>query len=99
MTLLFEMNITHCFKTVIFVVATSQAVPAIAAEPAYPTRPIRILVPFAAGGGADTMARIITPKLHNALGQAWVVDNRGGAGGNLAAEIVANAAPDAAIKA
>ena len=65
-----------------------------AAEPAYPTRPIRLLIPFAPGGGSDTLARIITPKLTDALGQTWVVDNRGGAAGNLAAEIVARAAPD-----
>ena len=65
-----------------------------AAELAYPTRPIRLLIPFAPGGGADTLARIISPKMTDALGQTWVVDNRGGAGGNLAAEIVAKAAPD-----
>ncbi len=57
-------------------------------------RPIRLLVPFAPGGGADALSRIITPKLHDALGQAWVVDNRGGAAGNIAAETVAKAAPD-----
>ena len=65
-----------------------------ASEPAYPARPVRLLVPFAPGGGSDALARIITPKLADALGQTWVVDNRGGAGGNLAAEIVAKAAPD-----
>jgi tripartite-type tricarboxylate transporter receptor subunit TctC len=65
-----------------------------AAEPAYPTRPVRLLVPFAVGGGSDTLARIITPKLTDALGQTWVVDNRGGAAGNLAAEIVVRATPD-----
>jgi tripartite-type tricarboxylate transporter receptor subunit TctC len=65
-----------------------------AAAPQYPTRPVRLVVPFAAGGGADTLSRIIAPKLSDALGQTWVVDNRGGAAGNLAAEIVADAAPD-----
>lgn len=68
--------------------------PSFGAEPAYPTRPVRLLVPFAPGGGADTISRILTPKLHDALGQPWVVDNRGGAAGNLAAETVARAAPD-----
>jgi tripartite-type tricarboxylate transporter receptor subunit TctC len=65
-----------------------------AADIAYPTRPVRLLVPFAPGGGSDALARIITPKLTDTLGQTWVVDNRGGAGGNLAAETVAKAAPD-----
>ena len=65
-----------------------------AAAPGYPVRPVRLVVPFAPGGGADTLSRIITPKLTEAMGQQWVVDNRGGAGGNVAAEIVAHAAPD-----
>lgn len=60
----------------------------------YPTRPIRFLVPFAPGGGADTLARIITPKLYEAMGQQWVVDNRTGAGGSISAETTARAAPD-----
>ena len=75
-------------------IACCACVAAQAAEPSYPTRPVRLLVPFAPGGGADALARIISPKLHEALGQAWVVDNRGGAAGNLAAETVARAAPD-----
>jgi tripartite-type tricarboxylate transporter receptor subunit TctC len=58
------------------------------------SRPVRLLVPFAPGGGADTLARIITPKLTESTGQQWVVDNRGGAAGNIAAETVARAAPD-----
>ncbi len=65
-----------------------------AAETVYPTRPVRLLIPFAAGGGTDALARIMAPRLGDDLGQTVVVDNRGGAGGNLAAEIVANAAPD-----
>jgi tripartite-type tricarboxylate transporter receptor subunit TctC len=60
----------------------------------YPARPVRLLVPFAPGGGADTLARILTPRLSESMGQQWVVDNRGGAGGNIAAETVARAAPD-----
>lgn len=64
------------------------------AADAYPTRPVRLVLPFAPGGGSDAIARVITPKLHDALGQQWVIDNRGGAAGNIAAEIVARAAPD-----
>jgi tripartite-type tricarboxylate transporter receptor subunit TctC len=65
-----------------------------AAQTDYPARPIRLLVPFPPGGGADTLARIVTPKLTDRMGQTWVVDNRGGAAGNLATEIVATAQPD-----
>jgi tripartite-type tricarboxylate transporter receptor subunit TctC len=60
----------------------------------YPSRPVRLVVPFAPGGGADTLSRIIAPRLSEAMGQQWIVDNRSGAAGNLAAEIVANAVPD-----
>ena len=65
-----------------------------AGESPYPNRPIRLLVPFAPGGGSDALARIFSPKLSNAMGQTWVVDNRTGAGGNVAAEMVARANPD-----
>jgi tripartite-type tricarboxylate transporter receptor subunit TctC len=65
-----------------------------AADTAYPTRPVRMVVPFAPGGGADTTARIIAPKMTELMGQQWVVDNRSGAGGNLASEIVVRATPD-----
>lgn len=65
-----------------------------AAEPAYPTRSVRLLVGFPPGGSTDALARIITPKLGEAMGQNWIVDNRGGAGGNLAAETAAHANPD-----
>src|SRR5688572_14122426 len=65
-----------------------------AAESAYPSRPIRVVVASAAGGGLDAVARIVSPKLTDSMGQTWVVDNRPGAGGNLGAEIVARANPD-----
>ena len=60
----------------------------------YPTKPIRILVPFAPGGGADLMARILTPRLMERLGQTVVVDNRPAASGIVATELTARAAPD-----
>jgi len=60
----------------------------------YPTRPIRLIVGFAPGGGTDTTARAISQKLGAALGQQVVVDNRPGAAGNIATEMVARASPD-----
>ncbi len=60
----------------------------------YPSRPIRALVPFAPGGATDLMARTISAKLSQQLGQQVVVDNRGGGGGNIAAAMAARAAPD-----
>ena len=60
----------------------------------YPTRSVRVLVGLGAGGGSDTVARIMTTKLSDLLGQSFVVDNRPSAGGVIACEIVAKAAPD-----
>jgi tripartite-type tricarboxylate transporter receptor subunit TctC len=60
----------------------------------YPTRPIRLLVPTSPGGGTDALARILAPRLGDVLGQQWVVDNRAGAAGNIAVELVAKAVPD-----
>jgi len=65
-----------------------------AAQAAYPDKPIHLLVPFPPGGAADLMARSLGQKLSQQLGQAVVLDNRGGAGGTIAAETVARAAPD-----
>lgn len=65
-----------------------------AADSVYPTRPVRLVVPFAPGGGVDATARIIAPKLSGSMGQNWVVDNRTGAAGNIASELVVRANPD-----
>ncbi len=68
------------------------ALPAVAQS--YPDRPIRFVIPFPPGGGADNLGRISGAAVGEALGQQVVIDNKAGAGGNIAAEIVARAAPD-----
>ena len=65
-----------------------------AAAQAYPSKPIRMVVPFPAGGGIDTVARVIAPKLAESLGQPVIIDNRVGASGTVGTEAVAKAAPD-----
>ena len=70
------------------------ALPAIAADAPYPSRPIRMIVPFPPGGPTDVIARIVAQKLTEAWGQQVVVDNRGGAGGNIGIGIAAQAVPD-----
>lgn len=60
----------------------------------YPTRPVRLVVPFPPGGGVDLVGRIVALKLSEALGQSIVVDNRSGAGGTIATDIAAKAPPD-----
>lgn len=64
------------------------------AQSDYPTRPIRLLIPFAPGGATDIIARMIEPKMSKALGQPIVVDNRPGAAGNIAVELTAQAQAD-----
>jgi tripartite-type tricarboxylate transporter receptor subunit TctC len=70
----------------------------LAASPAfaqsYPNRPVRLIVPFPAGGPADVLGRVLADHLNKMWGQPVIVENRGGAGGNIGAEVVARAAPD-----
>jgi tripartite-type tricarboxylate transporter receptor subunit TctC len=69
------------------------ASPAVFAQ-SYPTRPVRVIVPFAAGGQSDVIGRIVAQKYGERLGQQFVVDNRPGAGGSIGADAVAKSAPD-----
>src|SRR5690242_14992842 len=65
-----------------------------AAAQTYPSKPIRWIVAFPPGGGADTLSRMLSPKISEALGQPIVIDNRAGAGGNIGAEVAAKSPPD-----
>src|SRR5687767_9276885 len=85
----------RCTAVAALLLVVSQPASAVeAAATAYPSKPIRIIVPFAAGGGTDLIARITAQKLTDAWGQQVVVDNRPGAGGIVGTEMGVRAAPD-----
>ena len=67
---------------------------AVAQSDNYPTKPVRIVVPFAPGGSVDLISRLVSSKMGELLGQQFIVDNRAGASGNIGTEMVARAAPD-----
>ena len=70
------------------------SIPLLAFAQTYPTRPVRLVVPFAAGGGTDLLARTVGQKVGEVWKQSVVIDNRAGAGGNLGADVVAKSTPD-----
>ena len=86
----FTQPIAAAFAGTLCLVATMQA----AAQSPYPVKPVRVIVPWPPGGGADVLTRMLTPSLSQALGQQVIVDNRGGAAGNIGAEMAAKAPPD-----
>jgi len=85
-------------RTMLCVLPLALAALALPAPPTqageYPEKPVRLIVPFPPGGGADNLARLIMPRVAKALGQNIVIENKPGAGGNVGAEYVARAAPD-----
>jgi tripartite-type tricarboxylate transporter receptor subunit TctC len=81
-------------RSLVAFAAAALAARSLRAQGAWPTRAVRVVVPFAPGGTTDILARALAPELAKAFGQGFIVDNRAGAGGNLGADIVAKSPPD-----
>jgi tripartite-type tricarboxylate transporter receptor subunit TctC len=81
-------------RTLLATLALLAAAPAVLAADAWPNKPIRLIVPFPPGGSSDIAARLVAPKLAQALGQPFVIDNKPGAGGGLGLEATAKSPPD-----
>ena len=85
------MDIRRCIRVFAFFAILLLAA---AAQAQYPAKPVRLVVPFPPGGGTDTIARVLAPKMSETLGQQVVIDNRGGAGATIGTELAAKAPPD-----
>ncbi len=91
----FSSNLRHCMAALMYAgLAALTSLPALAQTAAYPNRPITLVVPFTPGGTTDIVGRIVADGLTKKLGQSVVIENRGGAGGNIGAAAVASAKPD-----
>jgi len=93
MTQFFKTNRRLAFTSIALAIVGFLALPA-GAQTAWPTKAVRIVVPFAPGGTTDILARAIAPELSKAFGQPFIVDNRAGAGGNVGADLVAKSPAD-----
>jgi tripartite-type tricarboxylate transporter receptor subunit TctC len=87
------MNMSRTLVHAMFATAVALALPAVA-QTNWPEHPVKIVLPFSAGGAADALTRVLAQKLQEKYGQPFVVDNRTGAGGNIGMEAVKNAPPD-----
>ncbi|WP_354358842.1 Bug family tripartite tricarboxylate transporter substrate binding protein [Variovorax boronicumulans] len=87
------MNRRFATASILLPLAAAASLPAFAAE-AYPTRPIKLIIPFSVGGGTDTVSRVFADHLKNRLGQAVIVENKGGAGSAVGTEHVVRSEPD-----
>ena len=83
-------------RTALLALASAMLIAPLAspAQPGYPEKPVRFVVPYPPGGGTDVIARIVQGKFQQLLGQPIIIDNRGGGGGSLGTDVVAKAAPD-----
>jgi len=88
-----EIKMIAALPLAIAALVTGLSGPSTAAEP-YPVKPVRLVVPFAPGGSNDLMGRMIGARLHESLGQPFIIDNRGGAGSTIGIELVVRANPD-----
>lgn len=88
------MDRRHTLRVAMLLVTTILIVPFCIYAQTYPVKPVRVVSPYPPGSSADIIGRIYAPKLTEALGRQFIVDNRAGASGNIAGELVARAAPD-----
>jgi tripartite-type tricarboxylate transporter receptor subunit TctC len=88
------MRLKHPLKRILAVALTAALLPLSALAQSYPSKPIKMIVPFPAGGTTDIVARLVAQKMSESMGQAVTVDNRGGAGGNIGADLLAKSPAD-----